>query len=485
VSRLSLWLERLPDRRGFLIAILALVLLIFATGNLPWHLDNYDQAKQAFVSLEIVKKDAMWFQHTPNGRYASKPPLMGWVSAGLHAAGMPWDFAWRVPSFICALAILTLLMSEGRMRLGTAGAGLAAAAFGLNLLSPRLATLVRTDMMLGCFIFFVGWMIYRKLRSGTPWTPGERWAVFAFMLAALFTKGPVIYAFLLPGLIAFLLIERKNRALAWSGWWTWLVPFALFLAWLGVGLAANRPFYDDVVDHEFFSRFQEGARDDERPQPIWFYFPHLLHKFAPWSVLLLAIVICFPQVRRRLRDRPEIFWLVLWSMGGLLLMTLVPAKRVDRIFPVVPPLCLLVVEWSALMWKDRRMRVAGAVAMLAGMAFAGGYFIGLVPLSYQERTPAIVEFSQRVREAANARGIRKITLPRSRDEGLLLYCDVTEFADKSDAFDSWKAGKPMALVVSERNLKAFRAAVGPATPQFDSGELIRKNEKRYYLFLQN
>ena len=31
-----------------------LIGLLFLTTNLPWHLDDYDQAKQAFTSLEMV-----------------------------------------------------------------------------------------------------------------------------------------------------------------------------------------------------------------------------------------------------------------------------------------------------------------------------------------------------------------------------------------------------------------------------------------------
>lgn len=487
MSRLASFLERLPDSRGFFLGLVGLLVLIFATGNLPWHLDNYDQAKQAYVAFEISKKGELWFQHTPQDRSASKPPLMGWASAALHAAGMPWDFAWRAPAFLCAVALLALLVHEGRAALGQAGATLAAAAFGLNLLTPRLATLVRTDMMLGFFIFLIGWLIYRKLRAGMPWTIGERWAVFACMMAALFTKGPVLYAFLLPGMAAYVLLVRgvEKRRLVWSGWWTWLIPLALFLVWLGIGLWTNSAFYEDVVDREFLSRFKEGARDDERSQPMWFYFPHLLQKFAPWSLLLVGLAFCFPQVRRGLRDRPPLLWLVLWSMGGLLLMTFIPAKRVDRIFPVLPPLCLLTVEWCALVWKDRRARIAAGAAILAGVLFAGGYFIGLVPLSYHEHADALVEFSRRARAMAVTHGIPQITLPRTRDEGMLLYFDLADFSDKSDAYARWKSGQPMALVVSDRTAKQFEKEVGKVAPALDSGELPGKNEKRYFLFLRD
>jgi 4-amino-4-deoxy-L-arabinose transferase-like glycosyltransferase len=255
------------------------------------------------------------------------------------------------------------------------------------------------------------------------------------------------------------------------------------LIWLKVGLS-HPAFYNDVVDREFLSRFQSGSRDDERAQPLWFYFPHLLQKFAPWSLLLLAFACCFPQVRRGLRDRPPLLWLVLWSMGGLLLMTFIPAKRVDRIFPVIPPLCLLVVEWCALLWSDRRVRIAAGASMLAGIVFSGGYFIGLIPIGYRDHTTSLVDFAQKARALATAHGVTQITLPRARDEGLLLYFDEIDFAGKSDAFNVWKSGGPAALVLSDRTTETFRKEVGPVAPALDSGVLKDKNEKRYYLFLR-
>lgn len=485
MKRLADFLAALPGKPFVLPALLAFLALIFVIANLPWHLDNYDQAKQAYVAYEIVKTGDMWFQHTPQGASASKPPLMGWVSAALRLAGLPWDLAWRLPSLICALAILGILVRAGRAILGEPGAVLAAAAFGLNLLTPRLATLVRTDMMLGFFIFLSGWMIWRKLRAGAPWTTPERWAFCAIQVAALMTKGPVIYAFLLPGLVAFIVLDAKNRRLAWSGWWTWLLPLGLFIAWGAAALMMKEGFYDDVVNREFLSRFQEGARDDERPQPFWFYFPHLLHKFAPWSWLVLALPIAFPAVRRHLRDRPATLWLVLWTFGGLLAMTLIPAKRVDRVYPVIPPLCLLLVDWLSLVWNDRRIRIASGAALVGGFLFAGGYFIGLVPLSYHERTPALVEFAKTARETAAARGFDTIALPRVRDEGLLLYLDVLRFTDKGDAFRAWKAGEPMAILMSDRTARGFFEEVGDVKPALDSGELRAKNDKRYFLFIQD
>ncbi|MDD5201331.1 MAG: hypothetical protein PHC88_16185, partial [Terrimicrobiaceae bacterium] len=195
--------------------------------------------------------------------------------------------------------------------------------------------------------------------------------------------------------------------------------------------------------------------------------------------------LLFPQVRRDLKSRPETRWLLLWALGGLLLMTFIPAKRVDRIYPVVPPLCLLAAEWCAALWTDRRVRIATGAATLAALLFAGGYFIGLVPLSIKEGASALVEFSARARATAASHGVAEITLPRARDDGLLLYFDRVRYDSKSDALARWKAGLPIALVLSDRSVKQFFDGMVPPKPAMVSDELRRKNERRYYLFLNH
>src|SRR5262249_60169491 len=128
------------------------------------------------------------------------------------------------------------------------------------------------------------------------------------------------------------------------GWWPWVASLAIFLIWVAGGIRFQLGFYDEVVLREFVGRFGETIH---RPQPLLFYLPHLLHKFAPWTVLMIAIALFDLHSRNwRLRSvfremSPETFWLLCWSIGGLIVMSLIPSKLVDRVFPVIPPLCLL------------------------------------------------------------------------------------------------------------------------------------------------
>src|SRR6059058_5826362 len=294
------WPENFVRNRRVLMIIAAVLVALFAIADLPWRLDDYDQAKQAFTSFEMIKEGHWFYQQTPHERVATKPPLVGWISAGLFAITRSWEVSWRLPSLIAAMALAVLLFRTACSAYGIIAGLVALGAFGLNLLSPRLATLVRTDMPLALVIFLIGLLIWRKIRAEKDWTPRDQVCVFLLLTSAMLIKGPIVYAFLLPGIVLFKLMYGRVGALrrpdaaarrpyrAWPGWWPWLASLAIFLVWVAGGIWSQPGFYDEVVMREFLGRFGETIH---RPQPLFFYLPHLLHKFAPWSILLIAIAI--------------------------------------------------------------------------------------------------------------------------------------------------------------------------------------------------
>src|SRR5260370_30535057 len=109
-------------------------------------------------------------------------------------------------------------------------------------------------------------------------------------------KGPIVWAFLLPGIGIFEWRRRSNNAPSvWCGWWPWLASLGVFLLWVAGGIIFQRGFFDEVVVREFVARFGERIH---RPQPLYFYLPHLLYKLFPWSVLIIAVAIADLRSRR-------------------------------------------------------------------------------------------------------------------------------------------------------------------------------------------
>jgi 4-amino-4-deoxy-L-arabinose transferase-like glycosyltransferase len=460
----------LADHRTVWI-VAALIIVLFATANLPWRLDDYDQAKQAFTSFEMIKEGHWLYQHTPHERVATKPPLVGWVSAALFAVTRSWEVAWRLPSLLAALAFAVVLFRAAKEAYGSSAALIALGAFGLNLLSPRLATLVRTDMPLALVIFLIGALIWQKIRSGNHWTLRDQVYVFVLLTAAMLIKGPIVYAFLLPGIAFFYLgygrvgaLRRPDAAArrpyrsAWPGWWPWAASFAIFLVWVVGGIRFQPGFYDEVVMREFMGRFGETIH---RPQPLFFYLLHLLHKFAPWSVLTIAIALVDLrsrnwEVRSPFREMsPETFWLLCWSVGGLIAMSLISSKRVDRIFPVIPPLCLLLAAQTRgrddalrrAVGAARRPYLWSVTALLFAMLFTGDYTGWKVITGYRDHRDAFAIFGRNVRREAEAHHWR-YEVVSVRDEGLLLYLQKTHFIDPQLAVTEWNNGNLDAMVVS-------------------------------------
>jgi 4-amino-4-deoxy-L-arabinose transferase-like glycosyltransferase len=403
----------------------------------------------------------------------------------------------------------------------------------LNLLSSRLATLVRTDMPLALVIFLIGLLIWQKIRRQEEWKPRDRVYVFILLTIAMLIKGPIVYAFLLPGIVLFQwrgrvgaprgpdTAERRPYPSAWSGWWPWVASLAVFFLWVIGGILFQSGFFDEVVMREFVARFGETIH---RPQPLYFYLPHLLHKFAPWSVLMIAVAVADLHSRKwRWRSAfremsPETFWLLCWSLGGLIVMSLISSKRVDRIFPLIPPLCLLlaaqvggcvscshgsVSRSSTSVDSDStghppsqgfgvasrpvatenaaRTYRWNAIALVFAMFFTGGYTMWKVVTGYRSHRDALAVFGKTVRREAAAHHWR-YEVVSAKDEGLLLYLQKTHFIEPDHAIAEWNRGNLDALVASTEKAPGLMREVHDATvSQLKSSKRKEEQASSYVL----
>ena len=479
--------ETLLEGRQTFWALAALMLILFSITNLPWQLDDYDQAKQAWTSYEMLTEGHWFYQRTSDDQgLATKPPLSGWMSAATFFVTRSWDIAWRLPPLICAGLIAFLLFRNASRAYGNLAGLIAFAAFGFNLLSPRLATLVRSDTPLALVIFLIGLFIWEKIRTRETWSMKDRQIMFALLTAGMLIKGPIIYAFLLPGIVAYQFAFRKTeRANAWCGWWPWFASLGIFLIWVIAGCLRVPRFYEWVVVREFLARFGEIGTHVHRSQSVFFYLPHLLHKFFPWSALILGLAIVDLRARRwsfraAFKEMsPETFWLICWTIGGLTLMSVVPSKRVDRIFPVIPPLCLLVAAQTSRFVADeksraRNLRWVSATVAIA-ILFSTGYAASRVVGAYRDHRDALSIFGRQVREEA-AKNHWRYEAVGSTDEGLPLYLTRPHFLKPDDAIAKWNNGQIDALAVPANQTLDFMRELHGSKRRFESEQ--RKNLRR-------
>jgi 4-amino-4-deoxy-L-arabinose transferase-like glycosyltransferase len=468
-------------------ALALLMLVLFSITNLPWELDDYDQAKQAWTSYEMVTEGHWFYQRTSDDQgLATKPPLTGWISAAIFTITRSWDVAWRLPSLLCAALIALALFRYGSRSYGNVAGLIAFAAFGFNLLSPRLATLVRSDMPLALVIFLIGLLIWEKIRTGEPWRTQDRWLMFGLLTAGMLIKGPIVYAFLLPGIIVYQWRFRKtNNPSGWCGSWPWFASLGIFLIWVVAGWLWVPRFYELVIVREFLARFGEVGTHVHRSQSFFFYLPHLLHKFFPWSAVLIGLAIidlrarCW-SLRTAFKEMaPATLWLICWSIGGLLLMSLIPSKRVDRIFPIIPPLCLLVAAQTARFLNDEKQRARNfrwvAAILALAVLFSAGYAASRIVTGYRDHRDALSIFGRQVREEAGKNHWRYEAIG-STDEGLPLYLTRPHFLKPDAAVAEWNSGEIDALAVPANQAPQLMRELHDSTRRFESEQ--RRNLRR-------
>ncbi len=469
------------------------MLALFAVRDLPWRLDDFDQAKQAFTSLEMVQGGQWWFQHTPGGRaVATKPPLIGWISAAFYGlTGGNWDLAWRLPSLLAAGALVILLWRAGEHLWPGKGGTLAAAAFGFNLLTPRLAMLVRTDMPLTLWIALIGLIVWHHVRDGgQAWTPRGRWAVCGLLLASLWTKGPIAYAFLLPGMAVLTwIVQRRggNPSQVWGGWWHWVLPLLPFLVWIERGMVLMPGFKDQVITREFMGRFTVGESAVHHNQPFYFYFTQLLVRWAPWSLLLLAVRVRAARVWWSLCRETGTLWLVCWAAGGLLCMTGVPSKRTDRIFPVVPPFCLVLTALLSAArrpagsapssteesWPERWGRATTGVSVAVTVVTT----LTCIVQVYRLGQNAPSEFAARVRMSTAGRRVEMVVGLQGvvGEEAMIVYLRRIKFLSGGGAAALAESGNLDAVVVHEKSIGSTRGlleAFDPGKPELAAASFL-------------
>ena len=160
-------------------------------------------------------------------------------------------------------------------------------------------------------------------------------------------------------------------------------------------------------------------------------------------------------------------------------MSLIPSKRVDRIFPVIPPLCLLVAAQAAHFLNNENERTRSlrwiAATLAVAVLFTGSYAISRIVDGYRNHRDALSIFGRQVREEAAKNHWRYEAIGRS-DEGLPLYLTRPHFLKPDVAVAKWNNGEVDALAVPADQAPDLMRALHDSARRFESE--TRKDLKR-------
>ena len=364
--------EAAEKRPNLLLALLALLLFLPGFFTLP-PVDR-DEARFAQASKQMLETGDfvdIRFQDVPRHK---KPAGIYWLqSASAALFGAPYDRIWayRLPSFISALAAVLLTFWAGRPLFGARAAFIGAALLAATIMLGAEARLAKTDAALLAAVVLAQGVLARAY-LGAPLTRRTALLFWAAQGAGVLIKGPI--APLVSGLtiLALWLWDRRVDWLKSLRPALGLPLFALIvLPWvIAIGLATHGQFFAEAVGGDMASKLAGGQ--ESHGAPPGYYFLAAIIAFWPATLFLL------PALGHAVRTRtePAFRFALAWAIPAWLFFELVPTKLPHYVLPVFPALALLC--GAALAGAAKSFEgVLGKLA-LAGFAGAALGFVALL-----------------------------------------------------------------------------------------------------------
>jgi 4-amino-4-deoxy-L-arabinose transferase-like glycosyltransferase len=194
-------------------------------------------------------------------------------------------------------------------------------------------------------------------------------------------------------------------------------------------------------------------------------------------VLIVALsLLSFRRTRSGIRNlfhqtKPDTLWLICWASGGFVVMSLIPSKRVDRIYPVVPPLCLLLatqIGGFRIKKTDELAFQWSAAALIFSVMFTGSYSVAKMLSDYRDHADHLEVFSRVVNQQAVAHHWRYEVISGERGgyEGMLLYLQKPHFIKPHVAVQEWNREALDALVVPKDKISELM-------PELQNAAIVR------------
>lgn len=392
-------LPRLPALGAF---ALAAVLLLARLGDLP--LTDPDEGRNASVAREMLDSGDLLVPTYNGVTYLDKPALFfGMVAASMGLFGMN-EAAARLPSVLCALALLGLVYAFCCREYGAPTGVLAVVIIGTAPLFFGFGRTVIFDMPLALAVTAAVLAAYRAEHGGRavgprsagpvggpsrssgilPWWSGGRWhAVAAAAIAvAVLLKGPV--GLIVPGLITVASHVAQSRASRRPGFirrvfapLNLAIFFALTLPWF-LGVLHRQPdFAQYGLVEETVRRYTTTSF--HRTAPWWYYGPVLLATFFPWSALVPEGIVAAWRRRRTLC--PADRFLIVWAIAVVAFFSTSQSKLPGYILAAVVALGILTARVLASAMNP------GASAIPAGESLGRAARAGGLPAPSGHREP--------------------------------------------------------------------------------------------------
>jgi len=332
---------------------LALGLLAVYIRGLFLDIMDVDASQYASISMEMLQ-NGNWLQVQHRGAdYLDKPPLLFWLStSSFWLLGLS-NWAYKLPSFLVALAGVWATYRFTLLFYGEKSARHAAFILASCMGLLVICNDVRTDTMLLGFSACAVWQLAEYLEF-------NRWkhllAGFFFIGLAMLAKGPIGLVMPAFAVGSHLLVRRDWRGIFRWQWLVGLAVTALVLAPMCWGLWQQFDLHPEKLVNErhgvsglrFF--FWEQSFGRITGENVWkndtsgFYFLHVyLWAFLPWCLLLPGAL--WVRAKGLFKAMPPSAQPEFYALGGFILSFIALSQSQYKL----PHYIFITLPWAAVL----------------------------------------------------------------------------------------------------------------------------------------
>ncbi len=331
----------------FLLLALSLLMLVPNLGILPV---NIMEARNLITAREMAT-DGSWILTTINGepRY-EKPPLPTWLTAlsGI-IFGFKSLFAMRMPVVLATL-LLTGYFYNLNLKLGLT----ARHAFnnGLILITSFYIYFSgrdnQWDMYTHAFMLVSIYFLWKILRREGNSYANAFWGGL-LLGCSILSKGPVsLYALLLPFLIAYGIAygyRLKNYKLSAPA----LTIYTLVALIIGLSWPLYVRYADPATVQQVSAR-EAGRWVGYEAKPFYYYWSFFTQS-GLWTLPSLAALM-YPYMKKRVSNLQAYRFTFFWTIGSVILLSVIPEKKSRYLLPVLIPLALNTGFYIEYLWNS-------------------------------------------------------------------------------------------------------------------------------------
>lgn len=330
---------------------------------------------------ESALRSGNLFAFTLNGEpYADKPPFYIWLiilCRLISGKYLVWELS--LLSFIPAV-IITHTMEKW---MGTGLTDKERITARLMLMSSvyfiAASIVARMDMLMSMFIILALYTFWKRYQH--QGTGKDRWLFPIYLFLAVFTKGPLGLLIPLVSIVGFLVYKHQgNQFLHYWDLRTWMVLIIGCAIWFTASYREGGSAYMyDLLLHQTFGRAFHAFHHE---QPFYFYLISIWYELAPWSLLVVAIIV--ECVRRHLQLSDLQKFMLCSVVLSFLLLSVISAKLPIYLLPTFPFAVFLTVSLMS-RFADRKwvricIGIPAALLCLVFPAIALGYTLLSFPI---------------------------------------------------------------------------------------------------------